>query len=101
MATEFGDRIHFAHLRGVSRDPEEQRSFYEANHLDSDIDMVSVIRNLLEQESRLGKEIHIRPDHGHQMMSDINKKVNPGYSGIGRLKGLAEIRGVIRAISES
>jgi mannonate dehydratase len=111
MARRFGSRIHFAHLRGVSRDPDEQRSFYEANHLDSDIDMVSVIRELLiEEHNRLRQqgsqagdsaaaEIFIRPDHGHQMMDDIGKTVNPGYSGIGRLKGLAEVRGVIRALS--
>ncbi len=106
MARRFGSRIHFAHLRGVSRDPDEQRSFYEASHLDSDIDMVSVIRELLtEEQKRLqanggtGTEIFIRPDHGHQMMDDIGKTVNPGYSGIGRLKGLAEVRGVIRALS--
>lgn len=108
MAKQFGERIHFAHLRGVSRDENEQRSFYEANHLDSDIDMVMVIRRLLEEEqlrrkvaSKGDNDIFIRPDHGHQMMSDINKKVNPGYSGIGRLKGLAEIRGVIKAISQT
>ena len=107
MAKQFGDRIHFAHLRGVSRDQSEQRSFYEANHLDSDIDMVSVIRNLLLEEQKRHQHgdqdshIYIRPDHGHQMMSDIGKKVNPGYSGIGRLKGLAEIRGVIKAVSAS
>jgi len=107
MAKQFSDRIHFAHLRGVSRDQNEQRSFYEANHLDSDIDMVMVIRNLLAEEQRRhiagdkDNAIYIRPDHGHQMMSDINKKVNPGYSGIGRLKGLAEIRGVVKAISAS
>lgn len=108
MARQFGSRINFAHLRGVSRDSDEQRSFYEANHLDSDIDMVSVIRELLQEEnSRRGQhrnkgedpsEIYIRPDHGHQMMDDIGKTVNPGYSGIGRLKGLAEVRGVIRAL---
>lgn len=106
MARRFGSRIHFAHLRGVSRDPDEQRSFYEANHLDSDIDMVSVIRELLTEEQKrshdsdsAATEIFIRPDHGHQMMDDIGKTVNPGYSGIGRLKGLAEVRGVIRALS--
>ena len=105
MAKDFGSRIHFSHLRGVTRDPNEQRSFYEANHLDSDIDMVSVIRNLLLEESkrrRSGDEesdIFIRPDHGHQMMGDIHKKNNPGYSGVGRLKGLAEVRGVIHALS--
>ncbi len=105
MAKEFGSRIHFSHLRGVSRDANEQRSFYEANHLDSDIDMVSIIRNLLLEEQKrrsLGKtdpDIFIRPDHGHQMMGDIGKTNNPGYSGVGRLKGLAEIRGVIHALS--
>lgn len=103
MARQFGSRIHFAHLRGVSRDAEEQRSFYEANHLDSDIDMIQVIRALLTEELQRDQhsQIHIRPDHGHQMMDDIGKTVNPGYSGIGRLKGLAEIRGVIRALSET
>lgn len=105
MAAEFGPRIHFSHLRGVSRDPKEQRSFYEASHLDSDVDMVSVIDALLAEERRRqgesdSEEIFIRPDHGHQMMDDIGKTVNPGYSGIGRLKGLAEIRGVIRALSK-
>ncbi len=106
MARQFGSRIHFAHLRGVSRDADEQRSFYEAEHLNSDIDMVSVIRELLAVETARRKnaveksgEIFIRPDHGHQMMDDIGKQVNPGYSAIGRLKGLAEVRGVIRALS--
>lgn len=105
MARQFGPRIHFSHLRGVSRDPAEQRSFYEASHLDSDIDMVQVIKELLSEESRRAKDepeagdIFIRPDHGFQMMDDIGKKVNPGYSTIGRLKGLAEVRGVIRALS--
>ena len=104
MARRFGPRIHFSHLRGVSRDHDEQRSFLEASHLDSDIDMVAVVGALLAEESRRRKlddsrsEIYIRPDHGHRMMDDLNKKVNPGYSGIGRLKGLAEIRGVIRAL---
>lgn len=105
MAKQFGSRIHFSHLRGVTRDPKEQRSFYEASHLDSDIDMIQVIKELLIEENRrrlqgLGKEeIFIRPDHGHQMMDDIGKTVNPGYSGIGRLKGLSEVRGVIRTLS--
>lgn len=105
MARQFGPRIHFSHLRGVSRDSEEQRSFYEASHLDSDIDMIQVVKALLSEEKRRkqeepeGQDIYIRPDHGHQMMDDIDKTVNPGYSGIGRLKGLAEMRGVIRALS--
>ena len=105
MARQFGPRIHFSHLRGVSRDPREQRSFYEASHLDSDIDMIGVIDALLSEEARRTQEdparqdIFIRPDHGHQMMDDIGKDVNSGYSGIGRLKGLAEVRGVIQALS--
>lgn len=104
MAKAFGSRIHFSHLRGVCRDPDEPRSFYEAGHLDSDIDMVEVIKNLLLEEQRRRhagepqNEIFIRPDHGHQMMGDIIKSSNPGYSGVGRLKGLAEIRGVIQAL---
>ena len=105
MAKQFGPRIHFSHLRGVSRDADEQRSFYEASHLDSDIDMIAVIQELLNEERRRQDEapdlggIFIRPDHGLQMMDDIEKSGNPGYSGIGRLKGVAEIRGVIRALS--
>lgn len=99
MARDYAQRIYFAHLRGVTLDPSEQRSFVEASHLDSDIDMVRVIRHLLENEAALEREIFIRPDHGHLMMDDINRTSNPGYSAIGRMKGLAEIRGVIKAIS--
>jgi mannonate dehydratase len=103
MAKRYGSRIYFAHLRGVSRDEDEQRSFYEAEHLESDVDMVSVISALLAEEKlRNGAEgngeIFIRPDHGHQILDDLNKQGNPGYSCIGRLKGLAEIRGVIKAL---
>lgn len=107
MARKFGSRIHFSHLRGVSRDPDEQRSFVEASHLDSDIDMVAVISALLDEEQRRrdesgrNEEIFIRPDHGHQMLDDLGKSVNPGYSAIGRLKGLAEIRGVIHGLSRN
>ena len=98
MAKTFAERIFFTHLRGVTRDPEEQRSFYEDTHLGSDVDMVAVIKALLEAENAQPHQpIYMRPDHGHQMMDDINKTVNPGYSGIGRLKGLAEIRGVVTA----
>lgn len=104
MAKKYGTRIHFAHLRGVTRDEQEQRSFYEAEHLSSDVDMVAVIANLLKEENTRDKskndhQIYIRPDHGHQILDDINKQGNPGYSCIGRLKGLAEIRGVIKALS--
>ena len=101
MAHDYAQRIHFAHLRGVTRDPHEQRSFYEANHLDSDTDMIRIIRNLLNNEKNLKRQIFIRPDHGHQMMGDVNHTINPGYSAIGRMKGLAEIRGVIKALSAS
>jgi mannonate dehydratase len=105
MAKKYGPRIHFAHLRGVSRDKNEQRSFYEAEHLSSDVDMVGIISALLKEEqsrkeSENNREIFIRPDHGHQILDDINKQGNPGYSCIGRLKGLAEIRGVIKALSD-
>ena len=104
MAKKYGSRIHFAHLRGVSRDEDEQRSFYEAEHLDSDVDMIGIISALLTEEKMRGNtensnEIFIRPDHGHQILDDLNKQGNPGYSCIGRLKGLAEIRGVIKALS--
>ncbi|MFT4517933.1 MAG: mannonate dehydratase [Halioglobus sp.] len=104
MAKQFAPRIHFSHLRGVTRDADEQRSFYEASHLDSDIDMVGVITALVAEERRrrVGggeySEIFIRPDHGHQILDDLNKTGNPGYSCIGRLKGLAEIRGVVKAL---
>ena len=101
MALDFAPRIHFAHLRGVTRGPQEQRTFYEASHLDSDTDMVAVIRNLLGNERKLQRQIFIRPDHGHQMMGDVTRTINPGYSAIGRMKGLAEIRGVIKALHES
>ncbi|MEP0189869.1 MAG: mannonate dehydratase [Erythrobacter sp.] len=99
MACDFAERIHFAHLRGVSRDTTEQRTFVEASHLDSDIDMVKVIANLIANERKLDRDIFIRPDHGHLMMGDIERSSNPGYSAIGRMKGLAEIRGVIKAVS--
>lgn len=108
MARQFGSRIYFAHLRGVKRDEKDQRTFYEAAHLDSDVDIISVIQALLGEEGLRKNdpdkgdfsEIPIRPDHGHQMMGDLGKKVNPGYSGIGRLRGLAEIRGVIRTLEK-
>ncbi|MBV1900158.1 MAG: mannonate dehydratase, partial [Kordiimonadaceae bacterium] len=104
MAKTFGNRIYFAHLRGVRLDPAEQRSFTEVEHLESDLDMIRIVSNLLHEEkaraedNRGPAEIFIRPDHGHQMMDDLGKKSNPGYSAIGRLKGLAEIRGAIYAL---
>jgi len=105
MAKQFGPRIYFSHLRGVCLDSDEQRSFHEASHLDSDVDMIQVVKALLDEQERRKQadpeatDIYFRPDHGHQMMDDIGKAVNPGYSGIGRLKGLSEVRGVIRALS--
>lgn len=104
MAKKFAARIHFSHLRGVTRDADEERSFYEASHLNSDVNMVGVISALLTEERRRKAEgadfteIFIRPDHGHQILDDVDKAGNPGYSCIGRLKGLAEIRGVVKAV---
>ncbi|MBP0444079.1 mannonate dehydratase [Roseomonas sp. SSH11] len=102
MAEEFGPRIHFAHLRNVTIEPDG--SFHEADHLDGHTDMVAVVSALLREEERrraegrVDAEIPMRPDHGHLLVDDIGKRVNPGYSCIGRLKGLAELRGVIRAV---
>jgi mannonate dehydratase len=103
MAREFVARIHFLHLRSTRREADPE-TFYEAAHLDGDVDMVGVIRQVvLEERKRAGDgradaKIPMRPDHGHQMLDDIGKTVNPGYSAIGRLKGLAELRGVERAV---
>ncbi|HEV3206127.1 MAG TPA: mannonate dehydratase [Terriglobales bacterium] len=105
MVREFAPRIHFAHLRQVTR--EAERSFHEAEHLDGSSDMVGVIRALMEEETRRRREgradheIPMRPDHGHLLADDIGKKVNPGYSLVGRLKGLAELRGVARGLQRA
>jgi len=105
MVREFSDRIHFLHLRATKREA-DPLSFHEAAHLDGDVDMVAVIREVLREEQaragygRTDAAIPMRPDHGHQMLDDIAKRVNPGYSAIGRLKGLAEIRGVERAVKQ-
>lgn len=98
MAKEFGAKVHFAHLRNVTREPDG--SFYEAEHLAGDTNMVRVVAALMQEEARRHGEgradwqIPMRPDHGHAIVDDIGKQVNPGYSCIGRLKGLAELRGI-------
>ena len=98
MARDFGGRIHFAHLRNVTKEPDG--SFHEAEHLTGDTDMVRVVAALMREEARRKDDGHpdwqipMRPDHGHAIVDDIGKKVNPGYSCIGRLKGLAELRGI-------
>lgn len=102
MARRFGPNIHFAHLRNVTREPDG--SFHESEHLEGDTDMVAVVDALLAEErrrtaeGRADREIPMRPDHGHAIVDDIGKKVNPGYSCIGRLKGLAELRGIMRTL---
>lgn len=97
MFETHADRVHFLHLRATKREA-DPRSFHEAAHLDGDVDMVAVIKAVLLAERRRGVELPMRPDHGHQLLDDLRKTSNPGYPAIGRLRGLAELRGVERAI---
>lgn len=105
MIERFGPRIYFTHLRSTRRE-DNPKTFHEAAHLQGDVDMYEVVKAIVTEEHRrkangVDDPIPMRPDHGHQMLDDLHKKTNPGYSAIGRLKGLAEVRGVELAIQRA
>jgi mannonate dehydratase len=103
IAKRFADRIKFCHLRNVKKDPDG--SFMESDHLDGDVDMVAVVDVVLDEEQRRRKAgapealIPFRPDHGHDLIDDATRKTHPGYPVVGRLRGLAELRGVMAALA--